>query len=340
MSTPPLAARPTPRPSGRDTLDRILALVDNDLAAVNRRIDERLKSDVALIRSLGTYIIAGGGKRLRPVALLLAARACGYRGGDHHITLAAVIEFIHTATLLHDDVVDASDLRRGQATANAVWGNEASILTGDFLYSRSFEMMVEVGSMQVMEILAATTNRIAEGEVLQLLSIHSPEVTEEQYRQTVERKTARLFEAAGRLAAVISGQPATVEEALGRYGLHMGIAFQMVDDLLDYDAEESATGKHLGDDLAEGKATLPLIHAMAHADPGRRNVVRRAIEKGDRAAIDRILDIIESTGSLEYTARRAREEADTAIASLATVPPGKYRDALGDLARFSVARTF
>ena len=317
----------------------ILALTRTDREAVDREIDRRLNSDVALINQLGAYIIHSGGKRLRPLLVVLAARALGYTG-DKHVALAAIIEFIHTATLLHDDVVDASAMRRGQSTANSVWGNEASVLTGDFLYSRAFEMMVDVGSMRVMEILAKTTNTIAEGEVLQLLHCHDPEVTEENYLRVIYSKTAKLFEAAARLGAVIGGQPQVVEEAMAKYGMHLGTAFQLIDDVLDYSADSKTLGKNVGDDLAEGKPTLPLLYALRTGNDAQQHLLRTAIEKGGLEHIEAVVDAIESTGANAYTARKAEDAARCATEALAAIPESPYKQALLDLARFSVHRTY
>jgi len=316
----------------------ILDLTRADRDAVDREINRRLKSEVALINQLGGYIIHSGGKRLRPLLVVLAARALGY-DGDKHITLAAIIEFIHTATLLHDDVVDASELRRGQATANAVFGNEASVLTGDFLYSRAFEMMVDVGNMRVMEILANTTNIIAEGEVLQLLNCHDPDVTEDQYFKVIYGKTAKLFEAATRLGAVIAGQDAEIETSLARYGMHLGTAFQLIDDVLDYSSDSETLGKNIGDDLAEGKPTLPLIHVLREGTPDQQMVVRQAIQQGGLEYIGEVLSAIESTGANAYTARRAADEAERAIQALTAIPGSPFKQALLDLARYSIHRT-
>jgi len=321
------------------TLEEVRELAGADMAAVDALIQERLRSDVLLINQLGLYIINSGGKRLRPLLVLLAARACGYEGRDH-LTLAAVVEFIHTATLLHDDVVDASELRRGRETANAIWGNEASVLVGDFLYSRAFEMMVEIGSMRVMEIMAHTTNRIAEGEVMQLLNCHEPDTTEAQYMEVIRSKTAKLFEAAARLGAVLGGQPGEVETALAAYGMHLGTAFQLVDDVLDYSADAETMGKNIGDDLAEGKPTLPLIHVMREGSEAERALVREAIEKGGLDRIEAVRDAIESTGAIAYTARSARAEAERAIDTLSRLPASPYRDALHALAEFSVSRSY
>jgi octaprenyl-diphosphate synthase len=316
----------------------ILALTRTDREAVDREIDRRLNSDVALINQLGAYIIHSGGKRLRPLLVTLSARALGY-AGDRHVALAAIIEFIHTATLLHDDVVDASAMRRGQSTANMVWGNEASVLTGDFLYSRAFEMMVEVGSMRVMEILAKTTNTIAEGEVLQLLHCHDPEVTEENYLRVIYSKTAKLFEAAARLGAVIGDQPPAIEEAMAKYGMHLGTAFQLIDDVLDYTADSQALGKNVGDDLAEGKPTLPLLYALRTGSAAQQELLRSAIEQGGLDRTAEVVAAIESTGANAYTARKAEDEARCAAEALTAIPGSPYKQALLDLARFSVHRT-
>jgi octaprenyl-diphosphate synthase len=317
----------------------IRQLVQADARAVDKLILERLRSDVALINELGHYIINSGGKRLRPLLVLLAARACGYQG-HHHIELAAVIEFIHTATLLHDDVVDASDLRRGNQTANAIWGNEAAVLVGDFLYSRSFEMMVSVGSMQIMDILSHTTNVIAEGEVLQLLNCHDPNTTEARYRDVIRYKTAKLFEASSQLGAVLGKQPAHIERAMARYGMHLGTAFQLIDDALDYGSSGEDIGKNIGDDLAEGKPTLPLIHAMRHGNSEQIAVIRQAIENGGLEQIETVLEAIESTQAIAYTAQSAQKEADTAIEALAELPASPYKEALYGLAEFSVNRSY
>jgi octaprenyl-diphosphate synthase len=319
-------------------LTPVLALSRADREAVDCEINRRLQSEVALINQLGGYIIHSGGKRLRPLLVILAARTLGYRG-NKHITLAAIIEFIHTATLLHDDVVDASELRRGQATANSVFGNEASVLTGDFLYSRAFEMMVDIGNMRVMEILAHTTNVIAEGEVLQLLNCHDPNVTEDQYFKVIYGKTAKLFEAAARLGAVLNGSDPATEEAMARYGVHLGTAFQLVDDALDYSSDSKTLGKNIGDDLSEGKPTLPLLHVLRTGTAAQQAVVRQAIEQGGLEHIDAVLAAIESTGANAYTARRAADEAERAIQALATIPESPYKQALLDLARYSIHRT-
>ncbi len=314
-------------------------LLDADLLAVDTLIRDSLHSDVALINQLSHYIINSGGKRLRPMLVLLSANACRYQG-EQHINLAAVIEFIHTATLLHDDVVDASQLRRGNLTANAMWGNEASVLVGDFLYSRAFQMMVDVRNMRVMEVMADTTNIIAEGEVLQLLNCGDPETSEEQYLQVIRAKTARLFETAAQMGPILCESPPSQEHALARYGLHLGIAYQLVDDVLDYDGSADEIGKNVGDDLAEGKPTLPLIHAMRSGTPAQAAVIRKAIEHSGRDDIDAVIDAVESTGAITYTARAAAAEADSALEALTEIPPSPYRDALESLAEFSVSRTY
>ncbi|OOG24932.1 octaprenyl diphosphate synthase [Thioalkalivibrio denitrificans] len=320
-------------------IDRIRDFVADDMDAVNDRIRERLQSSVVLINQLGQYIVNSGGKRLRPLLVLLSARACGATD-LRRVDLATIIEFIHTATLLHDDVVDASELRRGRETANALFGNEASVLVGDFLYSRAFEMMVEIGSMRIMEILAHTTNTIAEGEVLQLLNCHDADTPEDRYMEVIRSKTAKLFEAAGRIGAVLGGQPDAVERSMADYGMHLGTAFQLIDDVLDYGASAQEMGKNMGDDLAEGKPTLPLIHAMRVGAPEQSAVIREAIEQGGRDYAVRVLEIIRSTGSLDYTRSVAASEAARAEGSLTVLPESPEREALVALARFSVNRGF
>ncbi len=317
----------------------IQTLISYDMQAVNALILKRLRSDVALVNQLGHYIINSGGKRLRPMLLLLSARAFGYQG-THHINLAAIVEFIHTATLLHDDVVDASQLRRGQQTANSVWGNEASVLVGDFLYSRAFQMMVEVNNMRVMEILSDATNIIAEGEVLQLLNCHEPDTSEADYLRVIRSKTAKLFEAAAQLGAVISEQPSESAQAMAKYGAHLGTAFQLIDDVLDYSATASEMGKNVGDDLAEGKPTLPLIYALKHGTPAQQQILREAISKGGKEFITDVIDSLESTDAIGYTAHAAQKEADMAIAALTGLPSSYYTDALYALAKFSVNRSY
>ncbi|MGH8306875.1 MAG: octaprenyl diphosphate synthase [Gammaproteobacteria bacterium] len=320
-------------------LGTLRRLIDEDLRATDRFIRQELRSDVVLINQLSEYIINGGGKRLRPMLVLLAARACGI-SDSLHINLAAIIEFIHTATLLHDDVVDASGLRRGRQTANTIWGNEASVLVGDFLYSRAFQMMVTVNDMRIMNILADATNLIAEGEVLQLLNCHDPDTTEARYLEVIHRKTATLFQAGARLGAVITHRPAAEQEALAAYGLHLGNAFQLIDDTLDYSANTAELGKNLGDDLAEGKPTLPLIQAMRNGTPEERQLIREAIEKGGREHIESILSIIRNTGALDYTYTCAQRERKRALTALDVLPDSVYRTALRELADFSVERRF
>jgi len=310
-----------------------------DWEAVNCEIIEQLKSDVALVNSVSHYIISSGGKRLRPLLLLLSARACGYKG-DQHITAAAIIEFIHTATLLHDDVVDESDLRRGQHTANSVFGNQASVLVGDFLYSRSFQLMVDIGQMRIMDILADATNTIAEGEVLQLMNCRNPETTEEQCIEVIYRKTAKLFEAGVAIGALLADQTRAVEDAFIEYGKQLGTAFQLVDDALDYDSNRDQLGKNIGDDLAEGKPTLPLIHALHRSSSSEQILIRDAIENGGRDQIDTIIEAVKSSGAIAYTMQRARQASDQAIAALSRIPGSVYKNSLIDLARFSVERRY
>lgn len=319
-------------------IEEIRSLVSDDLAAVDRLIRLRLKSEVALVDQVSTYIIASGGKRLRPLLVLLAARAAGYRG-DRHIDAAALIEFIHTATLLHDDVVDGSSMRRGQDTANEVWGNETSVLVGDFLYSRAFQMMAELGSLEIMSVMADATNTIAEGEVLQLLNAHDPQTTEARYLAVIYRKTARLFEAGADVAGILAELPKLQREALARYGRHLGTAFQLIDDVLDYRGDAGERGKNLGDDLAEGKPTLPLIYALQHANPAQQQMIRTAVAQGGLDQLAGITEAIISTGGLEYTAKVARVEADAALMAVQLMPPSPYTEALRALARFTVERT-
>ncbi|PKM06511.1 MAG: octaprenyl-diphosphate synthase [Gammaproteobacteria bacterium HGW-Gammaproteobacteria-4] len=308
-----------------------------DMTAVNTLIRGQLASDVLLINQIGEHIISAGGKRLRPMLVLLAAKALDYQGRDH-LHLAAIIEFIHTATLLHDDVVDESDLRRGRKTANALWGNAASVLVGDFLYSRSFQMMVGLQRMAVMQVLADTTNAIAEGEVLQLLHINNPDVDEAAYQRVIERKTAILFAAATRLGALLAGADAATLDAMAGYGMQLGLAFQIADDVLDYTADAQALGKNLGDDLAEGKATLPVIHAMANANPGARARLRSIIEQGDVDALPELLAAIERSGSIAYSLARATQYAHAAEQALSGLPETDALAALRGLARYAVKR--
>jgi octaprenyl-diphosphate synthase len=319
------------------SFDDIVILAKSDMRAVDKLISESLETDVPLVSQVSEYIVMSGGKRLRPLIVLLAARALGYEG-EQHVRAAAIIEFIHTATLLHDDVVDSSSRRRGQDSANTVFGNQASVLVGDFLYSRAFQMMVDIGDMRVMQILADATNTIAAGEVMQLMNVHDPDTTEEDYRQVIYRKTARLFEAGSQIAAVMAGQDDATEKSMLDYGRHLGTAFQLVDDALDYAASADELGKNIGDDLAEGKATLPLIYAMQKASDDDSKIIRDAILEGGLDQLDKITSIIESTGALAYTAAKAREAADLAIASLEEIADSPFKQALVDIAEFSVQR--
>src|SRR5580692_12270276 len=309
------------------TLEEIRALVKEDLASVNDVIRARLKSAVPLVDQIAEHIISGGGKRLRPMLVVLAGRACGHKGSAH-IEAAAFIEFIHTATLLHDDVVDGSSMRRGRDTANEVFGNQASVLVGDFVYSRAFQMMASLGSQRVLAIMADATNVIAEGEVMQLMHAHDPETTEQRYLEVIYRKTARLFEAGAEVAAVLANGTPQVQRALADYGRHLGTAYQLVDDVLDFRSNPAERGKNLGDDLAEGKPTLPLIHALRHGDPSQQAAIRLAIENGGLAQLEPIVAAIESTGGLEYAARLAQSESDRALAALTALPNTTYREGL------------
>jgi octaprenyl-diphosphate synthase len=320
-------------------LQSLLAPIEREMHEVDQVIRERLRSDIVLINELARYIINGGGKRLRPAVVLLAARACGYQG-EKHLRLAVVIEFIHTATLLHDDVVDGSKLRRGQQTANAIWGNQASVLTGDFLYSRSFQVMVELGDMHIMEILADTTNAIAEGEVLQLLNTHNAHISEADYMEVIERKTARLFQAGTQLGAHLADCPSGVVNAIARYGLHLGRAYQLVDDALDYGTSEAELGKNIGDDLAEGKVTLPLIHAIKHGSEQESALIRESIASGGLEHIEPVRHAIESTGAIEYTSAVARREAGKALEGLDEIPESSFKEALRELAEFCTDRVY
>jgi octaprenyl-diphosphate synthase len=319
------------------SFDDVAALADDDMKAVNRLISKSLESDVPLVSQVSEYIVMSGGKRLRPLIVLLAARALGYEG-EQHVRAATIIEFIHTATLLHDDVVDSSERRRGQDSANTVFGNQASVLVGDFLYSRSFQMMVDIGDMRVMQILADATNTIAAGEVQQLMNVHDPDTSEADYEQVIYRKTARLFEAGAQIAAVLAGRTAAEEAAMIEYGRCLGTAFQLVDDALDYNASADELGKNLGDDLAEGKPTLPLIYAMSAGTEEQRKVIRSAIIDGGLENMHEIQAVIEATGALDYTAQRARSAADAAIAALQQVPDNPHSQALKLLAEFAIQR--
>ena len=307
------------------------------MQAVDEVIRTRLHSDVALIRQVGEYIVRSGGKRLRPALVLFTAGAMGYKGTHHH-ELAAVVEFIHTASLLHDDVVDESDLRRGNKTANAIYGNAAAVFVGDFMYSRAFQMMVGVDSMHVMRVLADATNVIAEGEVLQLLNCHNADVVIDDYLRVIRDKTAKLFEAAARLGGIVGGADPETEARLADFGMHLGTAFQLIDDVLDYSADEADTGKHLGDDLAEGKPTLPLIHVMQHGTPEQAALVRGAIEHGGRDDFAAVLAAIQDSGALAETLRYAQAEAKRAIEAISVLPPSNFKDALLQLSDFAVRR--
>jgi octaprenyl-diphosphate synthase len=309
------------------------------MRAVDAVIRERLRSDVSLIKEVADYIVDGGGKRLRPALVLLCAGALGYRGTRHH-ELAAVIEIIHTATLLHDDIVDDSDLRRGRKTTNAMFGNAASILVGDFLYSRAFQLLVEDDDMRVMCVLADATNVIAEGEAMQLMNCHNADIDEERYLRVIRYKTAKLFEAAARLGALVGGADPQTEKRLAEYAMHLGTAFQLIDDMLDYAGAEAEIGKHLGDDLAEGKPTLPLIHVMQHGTAAQARRVRQAIECGGREDFPEVLAAVLATGALEHTRKRAEAEAACAQAAIGTLTASAYKDSLLELASFAVARTF
>ncbi|MBA6328339.1 octaprenyl diphosphate synthase [Colwellia sp. MB02u-6] len=320
-------------------IKNIQALAQQDMTAVNDLIFSKLHSDVVLINQLGVYIINGGGKRMRPLLTVLAARAIGYQGNEH-LQLAAIVEFIHTSTLLHDDVVDESNMRRGRETANAMFGNSASVLVGDFLYSRSFQMMSELRNLNIMDILSDATNIIAEGEVLQLMNCNDPDTTEDSYMKVIYCKTAKLFEAATRLAAVIAKQDQATETAMLNYGKHLGTAFQLVDDIMDYTADAQAMGKNVGDDLAEGKPTLPLLYAMEHGNEQQKSMIRSAIEHGDGMEhLDDILAAMKETGALVYTQDKAEQEADKAINAIAILPESQYKQALISLAHIAANRS-
>ncbi|MEJ2131301.1 MAG: polyprenyl synthetase family protein [Gammaproteobacteria bacterium] len=318
-------------------LEQICATVEQDFTELNQQIPHRLTSDVDMVEEIGRYIVESGGKRLRPLLVLLAARCCGY-AGRKHITLAAVIEFLHTATLLHDDVIDHSELRRGRATVNALWGNSPSVLVGDFLYSRAFQMMVEIGDMRIMEILSEATNVIAEGEVMQLDHAGDPGTTEERYREVIRAKTAMLFQAAAHTAAVLTGDDASILCALRDFGLHLGMAFQLVDDMLDYSGDTAVMGKNVGDDLAEGKATLPLIFAMRCGASEDARLIREAIRARSAAHLDQVFNAVRRSGALEYTHQMALAEKRRALRCLDALPDNHYRDALANLAEFTVSR--
>jgi len=313
-------------------------IIEPQFDAVTDYILNHLGSSVPLVEKIGHYIVSGGGKRLRPLLVLLSANACGYKG-EQHIPLAAVIEFIHTATLLHDDVVDNSELRRGNATANARWGNAPSVLVGDFLYSRAFQIMVEIDRMEIMKVISNATTIIAEGEVMQLLNQRNPDTSEDAYMQVILGKTAMLFEAATEAGAILADTDAKTREALRLYGRHLGIAFQLVDDLMDYLSDSETMGKNVGDDLAEGKATLPLIHAMRVGTDEERKLIRGAIREGGLEDLQPVLDIVQRTGSIDYSRQKAEEQVAQAIAALASMPDSSFRETLTTLARMAVNRT-
>ncbi|TDI83021.1 MAG: octaprenyl diphosphate synthase [Betaproteobacteria bacterium] len=321
------------------SIEHIRKIIDLDMDATDKLIRAKLHSDVVLVRQVSEYIINSGGKRLRPALVILSAGAFGYTGKYHH-NLAAIVEFIHTATLLHDDVVDASELRRSKATANALFGNSASVLVGDFLYSRAFQMMVEVENMRIMQVLADATNTIAEGEVLQLLNCRNPDVNEENYLKVIRYKTAKLFEAATRLGAILSKATPVEEESMAAYGMHLGTAFQLTDDMLDYSGDYHDTGKNLGDDLAEGKPTLPLIYAMKTGSKEQVAIVRNAIEKGGEGDLQSVLQVIQETDSLGYARQQAEAESCMASEAISSLPNSNYKECLLELATFAVARNY
>ena len=321
------------------TLESLKEYTADDMQRVNTVIEQHLSSDVVLINQLSQHIIYSGGKRLRPMLVMLAAKACGYNG-DNDALLAAIIEFIHTATLLHDDVVDESEMRRGEQTASSIWGNEAAVLVGDYLYSRAFQLMVLAESMQIMTLMADTTNTIAQGEVLQLLNINDPDTTEEKYHQVIYSKTACLFEAACKTGSIITNSPKDCSQTLGKFGKHLGIAFQLVDDALDYEADSEELGKNVGDDLAEGKPTLPLIYAMQKGTEQQRDLIRSAIEQGGLDKIEEITQIIKDTGALAYTHQQAIDHAEIAKKSLSSLPDSKAKQALMFLADYAIERSY
>lgn len=346
---PSSSDRQCPAPVAFARYEDVRALIEREMQAVDLRLTQTLRSEVALVNQLSSYILLSGGKRMRPVLAVLSALACGFEpeqaahgNGEHlaspHIDIAVIVELIHTATLLHDDVVDESELRRGQETANTVFGNQASVLVGDFLYSRAFQLMVGLDQMRVLEILADATNTIAEGEVMQLVNCNDPDVSEARYLHTIRFKTAKLFEAAAELGAVIAGRDTHREAALAAFGRHLGTAFQLVDDVLDYSASPEDMGKNIGDDLAEGKPTLPLLYAMWHSEGPQSEVLRQAIEQGGRGKIETIRAAIESTGAIAYTSALAKREASLAVAALEGLPDSPYADALRALAGFAVDR--
>lgn len=327
------------KPGKPFSLDELKALTDADMLRVNQVITDNLASDVALINQLSQHIILSGGKRLRPMLVMLVAKACGYRGSVDAL-LATVVEFIHTATLLHDDVVDDSEMRRGKQTASAIWGNEAAVLVGDYLYSRAFQMMVRAQSMAIMDLLADTTNTIAQGEVLQLLNIRDPDTSEAKYQKVIYAKTACLFEAAARIGGMLGEVGEDREHALQKYGKHLGTAFQLVDDALDYSAQSAELGKNVGDDLAEGKPTLPLIYALDNGSAAQRKLIRQAIEQSSAKHFEQITAVIIETGALQYTMDQARAHADEAKRKIACLDEGEYKQALVFLADYAVERSY
>ncbi|HQQ63319.1 MAG TPA: polyprenyl synthetase family protein [Pseudomonadales bacterium] len=313
--------------------------VEDDFTAVNALIIEQLHSQVDLVENIGHYIVEGGGKRLRPLLVLLVAKCLGYDSRDH-VSMATIVEFIHTATLLHDDVVDISAMRRGRPTANTAFGNASSVLVGDFLYSRAFQMLVELGDMRIMRVMADTTNIIAEGEVLQLVNAGDATTNESRYRRVISCKTAKLFEAAAHCGALIAKGHEDVCLAMAEYGHHLGMAFQLIDDVLDYSGDSTELGKNIGDDLAEGKPTLPLIYTLLHGDENARNLVKHAIENKDASELTRIVTIVKENGALQYTEQLAQQEIESAISCLDRLPPSRYRDELVALANFAIKRRF
>jgi len=319
------------------TLEHICTLVENEFSAVNTQIIDCLSSRVPLIQEMGHYLVQSGGKRIRPLLVLLTAKACGY-SGDQHITLATIIEFIHSATLLHDDVIDGSAQRRNRPTANQVWGNPASILVGDFLYSRAFELIVSLQTPRLLEILASATNMIVEGEVIQLTNRHNPDLEEAIYHHIVQCKTAKLFEAGAQLGAHLAKQSASIEQSCADYGFHLGYAFQLVDDVLDYRADTALMGKNLGDDLAEGKVTLPLLYTLQSCTADEAQVIRQAIKVGSLTDLPLIQQAIKHSGAIEHTLALAQAQADKALACLEALPETPYRQALQALAKFSIHR--
>ncbi len=340
MSVTPAIATANPAPAAKSAaLAPVFALVADDFAAVNRLIPNQLTSDVALVEEIGRYIVESGGKRLRPLLVLLGARCLGYES-SHHIELAAVIEFLHTATLLHDDVVDRSDLRRGRATANALWGNAPSVLVGDFLYSRAFQLMVELDNMDILAILSDATNTIAEGEVLQLASIGNLDVDEAQYMEVIRCKTALLFQAASHTAAVLACESGVEVQALKNFGLHFGLAYQLVDDWLDYAGDSATMGKNVGDDLAEGKLTLPLIYALANGSKSQALIIRESLSAKSADRMNDVLTVVQACGALDYTHSAAVQQRDKALICLEALPDNAYRAALNSVNEFCVSRLF